>query len=306
MKALVVGYGSIGARHARLLDALGCDVAVCSARQVEHPRAFSDLDQALDRFDPGYVVIANATDRHLASLLTLAGRGFAGRVLVEKPLFAQPVDLPALPFGRLAVAYNLRFHPVLRALHAALAGQRVLSVQAYVGQYLPSWRPGTDYRQSYSSHASQGGGVLRDLSHELDFLQHLFGPWQRVAATGGHLSSLEGDSDDTFGLMMSCERCQLVQLQLNYTDRVGRRRLLVNTDDCTIEADLVAGRLQVDGEARSFDVARDATYLEMHRAMLDLAPQAAPLLCGLDEGRETLALIGAAERASQRHQWELR
>ncbi len=304
MKALVVGYGSIGMRHARLLAGLGCDTAVVSAREVDHPRRFATLEAALAAWAPGYVVVASATADHLAALRTLATAGWAGRLLVEKPLFDAPAELPALPFERLGVAYNLRFHAVLRELQRELQDERVLAVQAYVGQYLPTWRPGTDYRQSYSTSAARGGGVLRDLSHELDFLQHLFGRWQRVAALGGHYSHLAGDSDDSFGLLMACERCPLVQVQLNYTDRVGRRRLLVNTDRRTFEADLVAGTLAVDGDLRRFTLERDATYLALHRAMLGLAPEDAGLVCSLAQGADTLQLIAAAEAAAARGTWE--
>ena len=34
-KALVIGYGSIGSRHARLLDELGCEVGVVSQRVLK-------------------------------------------------------------------------------------------------------------------------------------------------------------------------------------------------------------------------------------------------------------------------------
>ena len=34
-KALVIGYGSIGSRHARLLDELGCEVGVVSHRALK-------------------------------------------------------------------------------------------------------------------------------------------------------------------------------------------------------------------------------------------------------------------------------
>ena len=35
MRALVVGYGSIGVRHTRVLQKLGCDTAVLSNRDVD-------------------------------------------------------------------------------------------------------------------------------------------------------------------------------------------------------------------------------------------------------------------------------
>lgn len=303
MNALVIGYGSIGARHARLLQALGCATSVLSARSIDFPDVFSRIDSALASWHPDYVVIANATCKHLETLQSLATLGYTGRVLVEKPLFADIASPPGQQFERLAVAYNLRFHPVIDALRKLLDGEKVLSVQCYVGQYLPSWRPDTDYRSSYSSHAAQGGGVLRDLSHELDYLQFMFGEWLRVSAVGGHFSCLEGDSDDVFGLMMSCASCPLVQVQLNYMDRVGRRSILVNTDSHTIVADLVAGTLAVDAHQEFISAERDFTYQAMHRAMLD-GEHTDVRLCSLSEGMDTMRLIAAAEVASHSSQWQ--
>lgn len=301
MKAVVVGFGSIGARHARILEDLGCATTVVSARAVSHADVLPSLAQALADRQPGYVVIANATDRHLDSVLELARLGYAGTVLVEKPLFQRVAPLPQhLPFAGLFVAYNLRFHPLIRRLRQLLMGERVLSVNAYVGQYLPTWRPNDDYRRSYSAHASQGGGVLRDLSHELDYLEYLLGGWRRVCALGGHFSALEIDSDDVFGLMTEHERCPLVQIQLNYTDRLGRRRILVNTDAHTFEVDLVTGRLAIDREGESLTVDRNLTYRDMHRAAL--AGQVGEL-CSLAQAQDTLALIDAAERSAATRGW---
>jgi predicted dehydrogenase len=304
MRALVIGYGSIGARHARLLNELGCATAVLSRRQIDFPVAYSGLASALAGHRPEYVVVAGPTSQHHDTLTELAVAGFGGSVLVEKPLFAHCQALPASAFGCLAVAYNLRFHPVLQRLRDLLAGETVLSVQAYVGQYLPDWRPGTDYRQSYSASAAQGGGALRDLSHEFDYIAWLFGEWSAVTALGGHVSSLEIDSDDLFVLLMQTRRCPVVTVQVSYLDRVARRRLVVNTESHTIEADLLGGTLVVDGVSEAFSVERDHTYREMHRAML--SNDAEGIVCTGEEGMETLQLVAAAERANRRKEWVMR
>jgi len=178
VKALVIGHGSIGQRHVRILRALGCDVAIISRRELGFQSCYTDLLRALEEHRPEYVVVANPTSRHLETITALASAGFAGKVLVEKPLFGRSRTFIETPFSQFAVAYNLRFHPVVQRLRELLLGEVIISAQAYVGQYLPDWRPASDYRQSYSASAAQGGGALRDLSHELDYLAWIFGGWR--------------------------------------------------------------------------------------------------------------------------------
>lgn len=298
-KIVVVGYGSIGARHVRILQELGHDVAVVSRRDVDVPELYSDVGDALRQHDPGYVVIANRTAEHRETLQALDRAGFIGNILVEKPLFDAPHPVDSHT-GHVFVAYNLRFHAVLRKLKKLLEGECIVSAHIYVGQYLPQWRPQADYRTSYSASARQGGGVLRDLSHELDYIAWFFGGWNSVAALGGHFSTLEIDSDDVFSVLLETPVCPVVSLQMNYLDRVGRRVVVVNTDHCTIEADLVKGSLAMNDQSETIVCGRDDTYREMHLALLEGRHET---LCTLQEGADVLTLIAAIEQAARIRQW---
>lgn len=300
MKALVVGYGSIGSRHVRILGELGCRVAVVSSREISDQRRFGTIAEALQRFEPDYVVIASDTARHHQDLCQLASAGFAGTVLVEKPLFHESSELPQHDFRGLFVAYNLRFHPLLQRLRVLLEGESVISAQAYVGQYLPSWRPQRDYRAGYSADAAAGGGVLRDLSHELDYLNWILGGWRQLTALGGHFSRLEITSDDVYALLMSTGRCPVVTVQLNYLDRLTRRQLVLNTDRRTIALDLIAGLLVVDDVREEFSVERDFTYREMHRSVL---AGGCDTLCTLEQGLDVVRMIAASEQAVSQRSW---
>lgn len=301
MKALVIGYGSIGARHARILSQrLGCDTAVLSSRDVDFPRVYHCLEEALVQYVPDYVVIANQTNLHYETLSRLALAGFAGRVLIEKPIFETGRSMPTAMFKHVAVAYNLRFHPLIRKLRERVAGANVLSVNAYVGQYLPTWRPTEDYRRSYSSSRIQGGGVLRDLSHELDYLTWLFGEWESLSTLGGHFSSLEIDSDDLFVLLAQTSRCAAMTVQMSYLDRSATRRVTVNTPDYTIEINLIGGTISVDGKVEMISVERDFSYVEMHQAYLYGNPGE---LCSVEEGLRLLDMIEGAELANRTSSW---
>ena len=300
-RALVVGYGSIGARHARLLRELGLEVGTVSRRSAVDGLVFHDLIGACRQFEPDYVVIANETVKHVDSLNALSSIGFTGSMLVEKPLAISRESLAGVAGGpRIRVAYNLRFHPALRRLKILLAEDRPIAVQAYVGQYLPDWRPGTDYRASYSADKAAGGGVLRDLSHELDYLHWLFGPWSRLAAIGGCRGELEIDSDDAWGILMEQEAGPVLTLQMNYLDRVARRELTVVGVRHSYRLDLITGTLAIDGATECFTVERDQTYRDQHLAILSGRTDELPSFA---EGVAVMATIDAIECAAREQRW---
>lgn len=303
MNTVVIGYGSIGSRHARILAELGCHVAVVSGRNVPVEHRFSSIEQALAAFAPEYVVVASETARHSRDVAALAESGYEGVLLVEKPLFHEVEEMSSHPFSGAFVAYNLRFHPLIRRLRDLLEDETIISIQAYVGQYLPTWRPQRDYRENYSAYGAAGGGVLRDLSHELDLLNWLLGGWEKLTALGGHFSSLEISSDDLYVIMMATELCPAVTLEMNYLDRVGRRRILVNTDRQTIEADLTTGMVLVNGERENFEVERDYTYRKMHQSLLAGEYHD---VCSYAEGVDVVAMIAAVEQAAERGEWVAR
>lgn len=304
-RALIIGYGSIGERHARLLEGMGCDIAVVSSQNLEQVLCFPNIKQAINLFSPNYVVIANQTNIHFDSFLQLINQDYDGKLLIEKPVFERRFKIPSNKFSKAGVAYNLRFHPVLTELKHKLTGQRICSINAYVGQYLPSWRPNRDYRNSYSASAEQGGGAILDLSHDLDYICWLTGSWQKVAAIGGRFSDLEIDSDDVFSLLFNTERCPAISIELNYLDRKGRRRMVVNTESHTYEADLVNNILTIDDEQINFSLDRDSTYKEMHKALLYNNANINEL-CTMSESLSIIDLVNCARASTKENNWKHR
>lgn len=300
MKALVVGFGSAGARHTRVLEGLGLAVAVVSRRPVERSGAYATIADAVPDWRPDYVVLAGRTAERRRDMAALADSGFEGPVLAEKPLFDRGTDVPDNSFSAVFVGYNLRFHPVVRRLADILEDAAVYGVHAYVGQYLPDWRPGTDYRAGYSAVRTEGGGVLRDLSHELDFLTWMLGGWTRLTAAGGRVSHLEIDSDDIFSVLFEAARCPVVSVQMNYLDSVLRRQVLALTDRGTVRADLAAGRIEFAGKTESFAPDGDDTYTAEHAAALS---GDGSTLCTLPEALDVMRMIEAAETAAAQSTW---
>jgi len=294
--AVVIGLGSIGQRHARVLGELGHSVTTVSRRGDGDHTSVAD---AIAAVRPGYVVVATETSQHAESLRQLAEADFRGSVLVEKPLFAHAAPAPDYPFASLVVGYNLRFHPVMTAFAERLGGREAITVSAYVGQDLRDWRPGRDHRTTASATLQAGGGVLRDLSHELDYLLWLFGPWRRVAALGGSSGTRQIEVEDHLDLLVEMTRSAAVHVHMDYLDQPGIRKIRVNLAEETIEADIPGGRLTINGKVHEFPSDRDESYKSMHLAAINGGGP----ICTFAEGLAVMDLIDASERALQSRMW---
>jgi predicted dehydrogenase len=295
MNVLVVGFGSIGARHARILTEMGHNVKILTRQNIFEYPIYQSMAEAVDNGEPEYVVIANQTRDHLQSLKDLQEMGYSGRVLVEKPLDLSPVENLEFNFASLHVGYNLRFHPLIIRLKTILQDKLCYSAFCYAGQYLPSWRQNTNYASCYSNHKCLGGGVLRDLSHEIDYLVNIFGRCQSIYSLGGHLSCLEGDSDDIYASQIKFQHCRIAQLQVNYLDKPGRRFLIVNWEGGTICVNLVSCTIDVNGCVTNVEVPRNETYRLMHSDIL----QGGQTACTFSEANYVLRVIDAAEKSTR-------
>jgi predicted dehydrogenase len=160
-------------------------------------------------FEPEIAVIANPAPFHLEITEALCGIGT--HVLVEKPIAATTEGIPELMNLVksnqivLKVGYNLRFLPSLIKFRELLSMEiigKVLSVRCETGQYLPTWRPNSNYKDTVSAKSKLGGGVLLELSHEIDYLMWIFGKIDWVRATLSKQSDLEIDVEDTAHLVI--------------------------------------------------------------------------------------------------------
>lgn len=291
-KVLIVGFGSIGRKHAKAFIRLSCAVGIVSEHCTDWAPRFSSLAAAIDSFDPDIIVISSKTSHHARDLFKVLELGFSGKILVEKPIFSRPLELTSCQ-ASIFVGYNLRFHPCITFLRKEIERSRTYSVLSYCGQYLPDWRPGTDYTQCYSAKRSEGGGVLRDLSHELDLYLHLFGKVVTVKSFISKMSQLAIDSEDNCSGLLKMESGTVITFNLNYMDRNTKRAMTINSSKFTYEVDLIQNRVVKNNKPINFEVSSLSTYaLQAH----DLIYNGGNNLCRLEEGLSVLELISDIEK----------
>lgn len=302
MRILVIGYGSIGSRHAHILKKLGCDVSLVSSQYNENYLTYNTIELAFESNFFDKVIIANPTHLHQKTLEKIISFSYQGTILVEKPLFSKKEYVLTENIENIYIAYNLRFHELIQKIRILLQDEELISFSAQVGSYLPYWRKNADYRDCYSAKKECGGGVLRDLSHELDYILWLCGQCIEVTAMGGHYSGLEITSDDIYAILMRCERCPIVNLQLDYLNKTPTRQITIQTKKHnTFFIDLIKGDLYINGELEMHvQDAINKTYVTQHELMLK---KEFTDFCDYDQGLSVVKLIQSIEEASFKKKW---
>lgn len=292
MRVLIAGLGAIGQRHARNLRALRPDIelhayrqrrlrhVVTEALQRDDTRdveselgvvAHGDLDAALGA-KPDAVFVCTPSALHLDVALRAASAGC--HLFVEKPV-SNTID----GLGRLraevakhglvaAVGCQWRFHPcVIRLREVIEAGAlgKLTKAEIRYAEYLPDWHPYEDYRTSYAARSDLGGGVVLTQIHDYDLAWWLFGGVRTVHATGGHLSDLEADVEDTVQAQLDTAAVPVIVSQ-SFAERPPRRLITVRGTAATATLDLLAARLEIAPAVADGLVVADYERNEMFRA----------------------------------------
>lgn len=316
---LIVGMGSIGRRHLECLRTLKPDAEITVWRQHHRDEAVPEgasrvvfsLNDALNT-RPHCAIVANPASMHIDTGLALAEAGV--HLLIEKPLSVNTDRVDQLIQHCknrqlvLMVAYVLRFDASLSIFKETIqSGKigRVVSFRAEVGQYLPDWRPGSDYRTGVSARKELGGGALLELSHELDYIRWIFGDVLTVSALMANSGILEIDVEDQLEAILQIRDSNGVSIigsvHLDMLQRAPTRTCRAIGETGTLEWNAVEGVVRCfDAESKTWHTlyqatpaGRNALYIRQLESFLDAVRNGcAPLVTG-EDGLAVLQTIQA-------------
>lgn len=285
---------------------------------------FDNMDDVWDA-EPHGVIIATPNHLHLEStqqvFLQWQQRGLLSirGVLVEKPLAidlksAQELLRATLVDGlvsiRVLVGYNLRFHPGLRKVKELLDNGAVgspLCASIYCGSYLPDWRPGTDYRSNYAARRDSGGGVLLDISHELDYACWLFGEPAAVTCMAQTTGALEGlQTEDVADVLIRFKSGVQANVHLDYVRRDRKRGCEIVGTEGTLVWDAASDLIYrcVSEPLNKYQwfvgpVDGDTMYRQQLRHFINVVRGDEQPLCTGQDGLRALQLALAARESSE-------
>lgn len=281
----IIGNGNIAKRHVSNLRSLNSKfhLYLTPARDISDDlESRCDLEyisfKELIKKDLDYVIIASPATMHLQHLSLFVERKIP--ILIEKPIAGSISQVDEFLGNKsmdsirseLYIAYCLRFDDCLiqfkKVIDQNIIGN-ILNIDIHVGQYLPDWRPSTDYTSSVSANADLGGGVLLELSHEIDYLHWIFGIPKVLWAKQRNSSLFEGDVEHISNIVMELEQSNaLIFMHLDFVRKKPVRKCVILGEEGVITCDLLSRQITISDQESSrviYDGEQDQNlkYLKM-------------------------------------------
>ncbi len=195
---LIIGTGNIALKHASVICKLypNLDISLYNYRNrvfnkqkkkdKEILSSFKHITNDHSKIQPcsykSFAIIASPASLHTKHAVLFAKKNF--HILCEKPLTSNMRYLrdliKVLNRNNLSshVGYNMRFLQSIiflkKTIDKNLFG-KILSSNISVCTDFTEWRPNKFYKETSTASKSLGGGVVNELSHEIDYMNYLFG-----------------------------------------------------------------------------------------------------------------------------------
>ena len=136
-KVLIIGFGSIGQRHASILKnfKMVSDIYIFSRSNSKILKNINKLSQ-IKKINPDYIIISSRTSDHFKHLKYIEKNLSNKIVLIEKPLFNKLKKFSIFK-NKVFVGYNLRQHPVVRFIKYFIAKKKNIFSKNFL-QFLSS------------------------------------------------------------------------------------------------------------------------------------------------------------------------
>lgn len=306
-RVVVVGLGSIGRRHARLLaerSDVMVEVADSNPAALKGATGYCSFEEALAS-TPDVIWICSPTALHASQTVAALEAGCA--VFCEKPMSdslesARRMKAASDSTGRLLnIGFHLHFWEgairVKRLIDSGALG-KVLHIHARVGTYITLVNSQSRYQ------ASCPGSLFLDYSHQPD----LFYWWlnevpHTIHATGFQAGTMEFSSNPNVSDIILQYGSKLGTIHLNYVQMPERHHYEITGDEGWAHVDLNAGSLTIGNRrhqstaTETFVQDKDDMIRAEQQAFFDALAGRCPPSTSSSDGLISAAICDAIERS---------
>ncbi len=253
---LVIGLGSIAKKHLNNLKSINSKIKIFKLKIKDKRKAFNKIDQLVKNFNLNSAVICSPTSNHLEYINYLKKKKI--NYLVEKPIIK---DSQLRFFDKSynkkkglteLVGYQLKYSIILNKIKKLLLLKtlgKIYRAKIFVNSYLPNWRK-KKFTNSLSLSKKLGGGVLLELSHEIDYMLWIFGKPNYLRAFIDKNKIFKKDVDEKVSIFFYYFDFVL-QLDMSFNSRLEERGLIIEGTKASIKGDLLKNQLSINKSNKS-------------------------------------------------------
>lgn len=262
-RILIVGFGNIGKKHCKNLisNFKNIEIGLVSNKDLineikkfknKRIYLYKSLLSSLN-FNPNAVIISTPSNLHYKQSCFYIKKNI--NVFVEKPVFNKLQKITILKKNisknnnLYLVGYNLRYSKLLNNFKSYIDKKivgKIYYVNCVVGKDLKTWND-DNYTKKISGKKNKGGGVMLELSHEIDYLNWIFGDFKNVYASLSKVSNLKINVEDNVVAIFELEekiKNFKIFLHMDFVRKDNTRFIEVIGSKGTIKIDLIKGRIE--------------------------------------------------------------
>ena len=318
-KIAIVGLGNIGIRHLNIVRALLPDSKIIIVRSGKSKkleeekyadRVFFSLKDAID-YGISAAILASPANYHIEQAIDLMKNDI--HVFIEKPLSnclkktKKLLDIQSQSNSIGLLGYCLRYSQSGIKFKNNLKQNKMgklLHVHVDCGSYLPFWRKGKDYKKTVSAQFKLGGGVLLELSHELDYINWFFGKMKNVYAKLQNSGTLDIDVEDSADLIFESEKGYVVSVHLDFNSQNNRRSCKTIWSKGSLTWDVNGNKViwkLINGEVKEeiFENDKNLLYIEQMKHFFDCIYNKKRPLVSFCDGVNVLNMVESAKKSNE-------
>jgi predicted dehydrogenase len=290
INVLIIGFGSIGKRHYEILKKIKVIKNIYILTKQDINNAIKDLNETL-HLDINYIIIASETYKHLKQINWI-DKNFTGiKVLVEKPLYHKFVNT-RFKKNLYFVGYNMRFNPMILKTKELIKGKKIWSSNIICSSYLPDWKKG-NYSNQYNASNKKGGGVLLDLSHEIDYTRVIFGDYIIKKSFIRKISNLKIKTNDIASIIAQNKKNTVINVSLNYYSKLPVRIIYIEGLNISLVIDLISKKIRGLINKKIINLSfsnysRNYSYMQQHKSIINGNYD---LLCNMEDAKKINKII---------------
>ncbi len=229
-KILIAGLGSIGEKY-RLMSK-----KYFFAKNMfffsKHKKKIN-LTKLKKITNLNYVILSNPSTERIKFFKSFIKKG--ATYIFEKPISTKSFSrkevknfLTLIKKNNIKIksGYCLRLNPAVKELKKIIKNdlKKILKININTNSFLPSWRK-RNYKKSVSANKINGGGVINELSHEIDLILYLFGKPNSLYASYLNSNYLKIDTEDVADIIFSMNKKLNLNLHIDFCSPFEKREI---------------------------------------------------------------------------------